>query len=350
MAGESGGRAVTIGDVAQHAGVSVATVSRALTGARRVSPALVERIRSTAEALGYLPNEAARNLRLSRTMTLGAMFGRLDDPMLLDFLEGLGSIAQEHGYSLVITTARGDAGTYRAEARRLFERRVDGLLLTGFLTGEPDLSDVLRPFARAKIPVLAIFWRGPGSEHVPLLRVDHDAATLQAMRRLAELGHQTILYLVREMRRPSARALSLRQAASAVGLRLLVESVPRRQPEQAYQSQVARWLARPERPTALITDQLVLPPLVQTLNTLGIAVPADLSLVTFGELNWLRGLNLPWATIRTDMQAVGRAAGRLITAWLDNIPPPDITSVAVDEWIERGSIGPAPAAPPPPPP
>src|SRR5579862_3617099 len=85
------GRVVTLRDVARRAGVDVSTASRALTGSRNVTAPLATRVRGAAAALGYSPNHAARSLRLSHSMTLGVVFGRFQNPLLLELIEGLSS-------------------------------------------------------------------------------------------------------------------------------------------------------------------------------------------------------------------------------------------------------------------
>lgn len=92
-------RPVTLLDVANEAGVSVSTASRALTGARRVRGDLERRVQEAVESLGYRPNEAARGLRMARTMTLGVLFHRLSSPVSLDMIDGMGAAAHEARYS-----------------------------------------------------------------------------------------------------------------------------------------------------------------------------------------------------------------------------------------------------------
>src|SRR5439155_17392308 len=100
MVDESGAvdadRIVTLRNVARHAGLDVSTASPTLTGRRRVTASIAGRVHSAAAFLGYSPNEAARSLRLSRTMTLGIVLQQLSGPGLLEFVEGLGSGADEH--------------------------------------------------------------------------------------------------------------------------------------------------------------------------------------------------------------------------------------------------------------
>jgi LacI family transcriptional regulator len=303
-----------------------------------VSPHLVERIRSAAVGLGYTPNEAARNLRLLRTMTLGAVFDRFEEPMFMDLLEGLSSACQKHGYSLAITTARGDQQVYEAQLQRLFERRVDGL----FVVGPPDdLGDSVAPFLDAGIPALALFWRGRGSDRLPLVRVHHEEAIRAAMTRLAAEGHRSVLYFTRPIRPRNIRDLVLRQAGTELNMKVATESISFDRPDGTHRQLIEEHLRRADAPTALFADANSLPPVAQALRELGLQVPGDISVVTFDESQWHKRLGLPWSTICFDGQEVGRTAGRLMAESLAGNPPPDITSAAEYQWIERGSVGPA---------
>src|SRR5579864_5600269 len=326
---------VTIVDVAAHAGVHVSTASRALTGARRVHPHLVERVKSAAEALGYTPNQAARNLRLSRTMTLGAVFDRFEDPIFLDLLEGMGSACQEHNYSLAITTARGDPQVYRTQLQRQFERRVDGL----FVVAPPDLGDSLASFLDAGIPALAVFWRGPGSDRLPIVRVNHEAAIAAAIAQLAEYRHRSVLFLTRSGPPRDVRSLLIERAAAAHHMRAATQAIPFTSPRTTYAECLGEYFRQADPPTALLTDGSALAPVIEALRSLGLAVPEDISVVTFDESQWNRRLGLPWSTIGFDMRDIGLSAGRVMAEWLNGNPPPDSVQAATYEWIQRGSVG-----------
>ena len=117
---------VTLHHVAARAGVSIATVSRALNGLP-VAPENQQRVEQAAAELGYVPNEAARSLRSDRTLTLGLIFFQLGPNRGVDLLDELGATVEQGGYSLLISTARGDPNNYSVLMRRFLERRVDGL-------------------------------------------------------------------------------------------------------------------------------------------------------------------------------------------------------------------------------
>ena len=117
---------VTLYEVAAQAGVSIATVSRALNGLP-VSPRSQERVRAAAAALGYVANEAARALRSDRTLTMGLIFFDLRNTLGIELIDALSESIEASGYSLLIASARADARRYDVLMRRFLERRVDAL-------------------------------------------------------------------------------------------------------------------------------------------------------------------------------------------------------------------------------
>jgi len=331
---DSHARAATLHDVAQRAGVAVSTASRALTGRRRVSPRLVRRVQSAASALDYSPNVAARSLRLSRTMTLGLIVPKVSNPGFFDFLEGVSSGIEEHGYSLMVTVARGDPHHYRTLIERLHERRMDGI----FLVTPPEMPDTSRALEAADTPTLAL-WKGPAS--LPLLTSTEEAAIGRAVERLAELGHRRILYLGLPESVPSIRVTWLEQAAHRAGLAVTAVMIPHRRPEQPLQACIEHALAGPDGATALFVDLGLVPALMHLLTARGLRVPADVSLIAFGESPWTLELGLPLASISHTMQALGTAAAAVMIAWLKGERPAPLITVGAGEWIERASIGPA---------
>ena len=121
--------AVTIRDVAEHAGVSVATASRVLTGSRNVSPVLVERVNAAARALGYRHNAVASALRRGRTNTVGMIVPEIANPFFPAIVEAVERRLQDSGRDLFLCDAQQDVAIERHRARALADRQVDGLII-----------------------------------------------------------------------------------------------------------------------------------------------------------------------------------------------------------------------------
>jgi LacI family transcriptional regulator len=337
--GNGHGQTVNLRDVANRAGVDISTASRALTGERRVAAETVKRVMDAVTALGYAPNQAARNLRLSRTMTLGVIINLFDSPIYLDMLEGMGSTCHEHGYELMITSARGDPNLYPLLVQRLFERRVDGLIMWT----PPNLGASLEPLISRNIPVLAISVRGEGSPSIPHLSATEERPIRDAMQQLATLGHRTIVYLKVPLNLSRQRLPSLEREAERAGLQLVQNSLPRNAPMPELCDLLRRQLAPPVNATVILTDHHHLAQVTAALHLLDIRAPDDVSLIGFARSRWAQQTWLPTATIQTDAVQFGHITAQMMVDWLRDTRPPDDSHVHVAEWVPRGSVGPAPA-------
>lgn len=341
MTHPANGRTATLHDVAVHAGVSTSTASRALNGGHHVSEELLERVLSSARELSYHANEAARGLRMARTLTFGVVFQRLDSPVQLDILNGMTAGSDERGYSLLLTNARGDQDQYRLLIRRLFERRVDAL----FLTNPTGVREELEPFLASKVPVLTLFRRGDDLADVPLLTVRTDRAVRPAVRRLAELGHRSIAYLSTETSTRGIRPAAVENAAAEAGLRCRREVLPDGPTGESMNDLVRSITAPDVGVTAIIVAYIHLNHLMRALHNLNLSIPDDISVLSFDDSQLTNELMWPpMSSIHVDSEELGRQAAIVLADWLDGERPPDITMLNLASWTERDSVGPPPAA------
>jgi LacI family transcriptional regulator len=186
---------VTLKDIAQQVGVSVTTVSRALTGYDDVADETRKRIEETAESLSYHPNVTAQRLQKQKTDTLGFImptFGpRFADPFFSEFVAGIGNEAANHRYDLLVSTHDPDSESEKEAYRRAARGRwVDGLIVVR--TREHDARIAL--LCRYNFPFVAF---GRTDDNLDFPYVDEDGAT--GMRLLVEhfieLGHRRIAYI-----------------------------------------------------------------------------------------------------------------------------------------------------------
>ncbi|HET9381791.1 MAG TPA: LacI family DNA-binding transcriptional regulator [Streptomyces sp.] len=176
---------VTMKAVAEHAGVHVSTVSRALSeSAAGVSPEVVARIREIARELGYQPNAAAASLRTRRTRGVGVVVPRLTDAVLATIFEGIDSHATDNGYQAVVAST-GDNPDERCRRLRLLGRRIDGLIV-----GDAHLSDdSLAAIADSGMPFVLVNRRAAG--RVSVTCADERGGRLVG-RHFLDLGHRRI--------------------------------------------------------------------------------------------------------------------------------------------------------------
>lgn len=279
MGGRS--RATTIADVAAHAGVSQASVSRVLNGKQSVDPAIVQRVQASIAALGYSPSVAARSLVHGRNDTIAMVVPDLENPLFQGILKGLSLAAASDGYRvLVADTAEhvDDEEATAVEARQ----RCDALVLCAPRMPEQRLRRLVSRVA----PVVVVNRPLPDAD-VPIVGVDYVRGIRDLVEHLLGLGHRHLAY-VSGPATSASNAERLRGVEEATNarpdLRIDVVSGGSRL-EDGYALAEAVLAARDAGATAVIAfNDLVALGLMSRLRQLGVDVPGDLSIAGFDDV------------------------------------------------------------------
>jgi len=318
--------------VADRAGVSIATASRALNGAV-ASVESAERVRAAVSELGYIPNESARSLRNERTMTIGVAFFSLKLPGALDLLGGLSQALDEHGYTLLIADTDGHASRFEVILGRFLERRVDALLCVN-----PDRAGaVLNRYRDAGVPAIAVISRGRGANWLPLLAPDLEPATTEAILRLESLGHRRVCVLLPGGESGPFRAVWSRLRRSTLEVEAVNPFAVGFDPLRVVAS------FRSQGTTAVISTYPVAFQVMRAARAEGLTVPTDLSIISVGdEPAHSAWLETPLSAVSVDLGALGQAAAAAAISWLKGTPPRRNELIPASTWVERSSTAPAP--------
>jgi LacI family transcriptional regulator len=176
---------VTITDVARHAGVSTAAVSKVMRNAYGVSPAMQERVRAAIAELGYRPHAAARGMR-GRTYTIGVLLDNVRNAFFADILDGIRDELRESEYTVLIGAAGFDPEEQARSIRSLVDRQMDGLILIA--PGTPR-AEVLS--TAASTPTVVIGHHDAADSHDSVVDADDIGAGL-VVDHLVSLGHRDI--------------------------------------------------------------------------------------------------------------------------------------------------------------
>ena len=175
-------------DVAARAGVSVATVSRALSGdGRHVRPAVLERVRQAAEELGYHQNNLARNMRSGGSPIIGLVISDIGNPFFTAVARGAEDFARRLGYSLVLSNTDENPEREAASLGVMAAERAAGVLLAT----ANETQEALAKFVAVGIPIVAIDRRIDGFV-TDAVSVDNETAAYEAVAHLIRLGHEDI--------------------------------------------------------------------------------------------------------------------------------------------------------------
>jgi len=335
------GRNIGLRDVARVAGVSTATVSRAMNNPAAVSEELRDRIASVVRHLGWVPHGAARALATRRTGTIGAVFPTLTHGDFARAIQALQSELSEAGYTLLLACSEYDAEQEYRQVRKLIERGVDALLLVG----EAHHRDLKELLDKNRIPYVNTFVYNP-STHGTCVGPDNHKALHKLTRYLIDLGHRSFGVVAQSTDnndRAQARLQGIRDALAEQSI-----AIQPRHFAQGYwginegRQLFRRILAAEPWPTAVICGNayLTVGALLES-QAMGIAVPGEMSIVGYDDIEIMSELPIPITTVRVSSDEVGRRAARLLVAKIEGRPAE--TSYECDaEVIVRGSSGPAP--------
>jgi DNA-binding LacI/PurR family transcriptional regulator len=325
---------VTLYDVAREAGVHFTTVSRTLNGAAdlKIRPQTRERILAAAERLKYRPNAFGRGLRLASTHTLGLLVPSLRNPVYAGVVRGAFSRAWERGYVVVLAEDSEGGPAAPAYERLVSEGRIDGLLVATARRDDPAVAQWLT----APVPAVFVNRRHPGGHNVSM-REEH-AARL-AVGHLLALGHTRLAHIAgpENLDTATRRVHGFRAAVREAGHRAPIVPVAFDEPG-GYRAMV-QLLHRNRPPTGIFVSNIN-----QALGALaaakrnGVAVPEQLSLVTYDDDALAEYLDPPLTAVRMPMQELGETAVDML---LDRVAGDDRrTDVVLDTpplLVERSS-------------
>ncbi|MFP5205219.1 MAG: LacI family DNA-binding transcriptional regulator [Acidobacteriota bacterium] len=343
-------RAVTIRDVAQAAGVSVATVSMVLNGVgRRIPSTTHQLVHEAAERLGYSPNLQARSLRSKRTRSVGVLVFDITDPYCSLMIRGVENSLGEAGYMPVLADLQNKPQRLQLCMQMLMERRVEGLIaIANPVHLGSEVSIALEAF---RIPAVMIGSESSADRFASVV-VDNRAGMQAAVEHLYHLGHREIAVIKgpRAMSDSAPRWDAVRECAREKGIaidRSLVVQIQgdNSSYEQGYQL-TEQLLECGRRFTALIAfDDLTAFAAIGALSRAGRRVPEDCSVVGFDDIPGAAYYNPPLTTVCQHMEEQGACGAEIMRALL--LARPGKTLPARRERVQphlvvRQSTGPAP--------
>ncbi|HXX36572.1 MAG TPA: LacI family DNA-binding transcriptional regulator [bacterium] len=301
----------TIRDVAAEAGVSVATAARVLGGYGRVSHASRERVMLAAKTLDYTPSSIARSMIKGYTDTVAVIVSDNANPFFAAVVRGIENVVLAHGYSLLFFNADEDPHKEVLHLRTIREKRVDGLVLSP----SSGPTDEFRSLAATGIPIVQVDRKLDGLESDAVL-VDNRAGVRAGMEHLLALGHRRIGIITGPRRHYTGRERleGYREAVRATGLPIEDELILEGDfKQQSGYTLVREFLELRPRPTGiLVANNLMTIGALLRLQEAGIAIPRDMSVIGFDDMDWAPILTPPLTTIAQPAYSLGTAAAQLL--------------------------------------
>ena len=331
--------APTLDDVARLAGVSTATVSRALNVPDKLSADTKDRVLDAVRTLGYAPNFAARVMASRKTNTIGAIIPTMENAI---FAQGLQAFQEElrlNGYTLLVASSAYDPNMEEEQIRTLVARGADGLLLIGL-----DRSDAINVFLRDRnIPTL-VAWTLDQTNSRPSIGFDNRAAMMALAQKVIGFGHRRLALIsaiARTNDRARARWQGVLDAMEQAGLSaedLTVVETPYGIDNGANAFDRLWTADRP--PTAVMCGNDVLAiGAMRRARELGLEVPRDVSITGFDDIEIAQVAHPALTTVHVPHAEMGRRAAQALLAIMTKAA--DVPSIALSTDLKlRGSLGP----------
>ncbi|WP_127073328.1 LacI family DNA-binding transcriptional regulator [Pelagibacterium lentulum] len=331
----------SIGDVARHAGVSTATVSRALNMPASVTEKTRMRVEEAVEALHYVQSETARNFKMQRAHSVLVVAHDIGNIYYSELFRGVQRRAEASNYAITITNPS-PGGTKELIFNQLRTAKVDGVIvLSGYEMSDDDY-DLLEKLYSGHPPIVAMC-EERGHVRVPQILIDNEHAGYLAGRHLIEMGHRKIAHAYGPHRMPvrRARANGFRRAMAEAGLTVREEYFL----EGGFSSPGGRaaaqsYLSLKDRPTAVFcgNDESAMGFMSQ-LSKYGVSVPEDVSVVGFDDIV-LADCYIPaLTTLHQPKEEMGRQAMSLLLGLIES--PADVQQTIVElpvHLIPRDSV------------
>jgi LacI family transcriptional regulator len=315
MAGPKGRMPPNIADVARHAQVSTATVSRVLAGRGRARPETRDRVFAAARELGYRPSGVARSLRQRATRTLGLIITDIENPFFPQLVRAVEDAAHDLGYAILLCNAADDPEREAGYLELLVDRWVDGVVIAASSLGERHREWLLD----APLPIVLV----NSTDHeigLSTISSDNRAGGALAARHLAELGHRRLGLIGAPPRHVNGpdRLAGAREALEATGIDpadiLLATDEAGVAGGQRAATEILR---RDAGITGLIAyNDLMAIGAMRAIRAAGLRIPTDVSVVGFDNVDLAAYVDPPLTTIAQATSEMGHWAVTQLAAEL----------------------------------
>jgi DNA-binding LacI/PurR family transcriptional regulator len=313
-------RRLDIRDVAKHARVSIATVSRTINRVPTVDKELADRVLRSIDELNYFPNTQARALVSGRTRLLGLLISEITNPFFPELIEGFEEIAVANGYEILIGSTNYDLARMTTCIRRMVERHVEGVAVMTFGIEQPLLEEL----SSRDIPMVFVD-SGPPSPLVRALVVDYRKGIREGVQHLAALGHRRIAFISGPLRQGSA------QSRRTAFIESMEEIGVHPQPEWLIEGDhtleggmrcMKHLLTLRDLPTAVMcSNDMTAIGALRVLARAGLKVPEDISVIGFDDIHLAEFVYPPLTTVRMSRKDLARGAFESLLSIADGQAP-----------------------------
>ncbi|MFZ0663865.1 MAG: LacI family DNA-binding transcriptional regulator [Acidobacteriaceae bacterium] len=333
-------RRLDIRDVAKHARVSIATVSRTINRVPTVDKRLAERVWKSIEVLNYFPNTQARSLVSGRSRLFGLLISEISNPFFPELIQGFEEIAVSNGYEILIGSTNYDLGRMDTCIRRMLERNVEGVAVMTFGIEQPLLEEL----ASHDVPMVFVDTAPP----VPLVRallVDYHKGIREGVQHLAALGHRGFSFISGPLQQRSSqlRKEAFLQSLGEIGVAPETEwIIEGNHTLEGGMVAMEKLLKGPELPTAVMcSNDMTAIGALRVLAHSGLRVPEQMSVIGFDDIHLAEFVYPPLTTVQMSRNDLARCAFEALREIRENRGNPEkrIQRMIPTRLIVRQSTG-----------
>ncbi len=312
---------ITLKDLAEKLNVSAVTVSKALRDHPDISDEMKARVKQTAEEMGYIPNMAARHLSARQTRTIGLVVPKIAHSFFSSLIESIYRYAAEYDYEIVLTSSQENPDFEQKHVRTLLSMRVDGILISVTdKTARLPLASLVR---ENQIPMVQID-RTLSSDFSRVVFEDTDG-TYRALKKAIDLGYRTFAFVGGNHRLHIARdrLKGFKKALKEAGLKVHNEFLVQGGfTEQDGYEALMRFKKNNHLPEFIFAATYpVALGVVQAARELGLVIPRDVDLVSFGDSAFNRFINPAISCVAQDTDRMALLAVQRIIEEIESPEP-----------------------------
>ena len=333
---------VSIKQVAEIAGVSIATVSRCINNPAQVRERTRSRVQAAILETGYSPNTIAQSFRRGRTNVIMVVMPSIGDPFFTDVMHGIRSVVSEHGYSIIISETNFNTMTAEEIGAIMVSRQADGFILLASIF--PFGNEVLaRAEKRSQPVVIGCETISASLADIPSVHIDNVAAAREATDFLISNGHKKIAFISGQSTSLLTKDREFGYRASMLKANLPIEEgwvLEGNLNIEGAGEACNKLLRHPDQPTAIFcaNDEMALG-CMHEIKRQGLLVPEDISVMGFDNIRYAEVMDPALTTIAQPARQIGeRVAVRLFKAIETGNQPNNQPVILSHKLIVRQSV------------
>lgn len=329
---------ITIVDIARKAGLSITTVSRVLNGKAeeyRISRNAQEKIKETAKELNYVPNQFAANLKSGKSNTIALIIPSLNNPFFAGIASDITFEVRKHGYITIIGDSDENEEIERRELAQIMSRNVEGLIIA------PSSADwePLKQLHQHRLPIVCIDRYFESLDIIPYVSTDHYDGAYKATKYLIENGHKNIACIQGHPSTPNKKRIKgFQDAMSEAGIDN-TQIVGNEFSVQNGYLESKLLVQKKNRPTAIFTlSNTIAMGCMKALKEENMAIPDDISLITFDDHPYLDYLATPLSCIMQPVSSICKIAVKFLFSMLNDEEAVTGQILLKPEMVYRDSV------------